>query len=151
MWFKLKGGSDIWTDWFSHCCFNSTNSTYSWNQVLINVGNPSTALILARGDDGVYVKTITISTVFGNVSYTFTGGYGDGIWLKNIHGGGCNYVKVNFRSTNYTEYYYNSSCPFSYQLPTAEPAPHPTGPTTTPTAAPTGINPNTKMKSNLFL
>ena len=125
LWIKLKGETNLWTEWFSRSDLVAIDTTTEWNQSLTNVGNVQSAIFLSRGLDGIYVRTVTVDSA----SYTFTvTSYG--ILLKNEHGAAatdaCNYVKVNFINDTDTEYDFSEDCTFQNQLPTAEPTPNPT-------------------------
>ena len=125
VWFKLKGNnvsssntingyggyeSEEWTEWFQHCCFNFTNTTFIWNQTLTNVGdNITMAIILHRVSEGIHVKEFGITSSLSSSSNSlmiFPGN--NGVWLK-YEGGepgddGCDFVRVNFVNNTYGKF-----------------------------------------------
>lgn len=147
LWFRLKGTTNVWTDWFSKSNLTDEGTVYNWYQEFLDVGDIVQVIVLNRANDGVFIRTIGVD----DESYTFTSS-SNGIWLKYSNGGpqfdGCAVVHVNFSdSTDDYDFYAGEdlggvTCPYliEYSFPTLEPTLSPTVPTEAPIPSPT-VNP----------
>lgn len=133
LWFRVKGTSNKWTDWFSKDNLTDEGTTYNWYAGSYDIGVPTEVIVLNRANDGIWLREIGVN----NVSYTFTAS-SRGILVKYSGGGpqydGCGYAHVNFTTNDYDSDTYagedlgGETCPYlaNYSFPTLEPTMPPT-------------------------